>query len=409
MKSLLCFAVGLFFISTSSAQSLYEAGYFIDNNGKKTECLIKKLAWKSNPTEFQWKRTISSSSKTEVIENIKEFGVGEDYLFKRYILQFDLNGDTVGRSSKSKDPKLRYKKIFLRTILKSKTSLFQYSENNVHRFFYTNPENVYPELLVYKVFYTPDESKKPGKKVIPQENNTYQQQLLQKINCDNQDVTKLTYTQGALKRYFRKYNECMGNEIEYSIRKKINQTRIGIVGAIDLSTFTHNSIAGDAGNVVYDDVFVPRYGIFVETFIPFSKVDLSFFLESTYKAFTTKGRDLAIANSEFTLDYKSINIAAGPRFHIYLSPKFELFLEGGITVDFNIGTESSVFMDNEIENTTTNYFYGGGLGSGRFKVGFRQYTPKNISKSTRIPDSELTTSSFSLINLIRYNRSSSSS
>lgn len=393
MKSLFCFIVGLFFIATVSAQSLYEAGYFIDNNGKRTECLIKKLTWKSNPTEFEWKRTISSSSKTETIENIKEFAVGEDYRFKRYILQFDLNGDTVGKSTKSKDPNLRYKKIFLRTILKSKTTLYQYSEKGVHRFFYTDPNTIYPELLLYKVFYTPDETKKPGKKIIPQENNTYQQQLQEKVNCENQDVSKLAYTQRDLKRYFKKYNECEGNKIEYIIRKKINQTRIGIVAAVDLSSFTHNSIAGSAGNVSYEDVFVPRYGIFVETFIPFSKVDLSFFLESTYKAFTMDGRDLAIANSEFELDYKSINVAVGPRFHIYLSSKFELFLEGGLTVDFNIGTESNVFTENEIENTTTDYFYGGGIGSGRFKVGFRQYTSKNISKSTQLPDSELTTSS----------------
>ncbi|WP_378183669.1 hypothetical protein [Aquimarina sp. SS2-1] len=393
MKSLFCFVVGILCMSAISAQSIYEAGYFIDNNGKKTECLIKKLPWRTNPTEFQWKKTISSSPKTEVIEDIKEFAVGEDYRYKRYILQFDLNGDTVGKSTKSKDPDLTYKKIFLRTILKSKTTLFQYSKDDVHRFFYTNPETVYPELLVYKVFYTPDESKKPGKKVIPQENNTYQQQLAEKIKCGKQDPSKLTYTQGDLKRYFKKYNECKGNKIDYIIRKKINQTRIGIVAAADLTGFTHNSIIGSAGNVNYDDVFVPRYGIFVETFIPFSKVDLSFFLESTYKAFSTEGSDLAIANSEFKLDYKSINVAVGPRFHIYLSSKFELFLEGGLTVDFNLGTESNVFAENEIENTTTDYFYGGGFGSGRFKIGFRQYTPKNISKSTLIPDSELTTSS----------------
>ncbi|GAA0733143.1 hypothetical protein GCM10009430_47060 [Aquimarina litoralis] len=395
MKSLLSIIVGLFFITTIQAQSIYEAGYFVDNNGKRTKCLIKKLPWRTNPTEFQWKKNISSSSKTATIENIKEFGVGEDYVYKRYILQFDLNGDTVGKSTKSKDPDLTYKKIFLRTILKSKTTLYQYSKNNVHRFFYTNPTTVYPELLLYKVFYTPDESKKPGKKVIPQENNTYQEQLAKKIKCGDQNPSKLTYTQRDLKKYFKKYNECKGNKIEYIIRKKINQTRIGVVAAADLIGFTHgsNPNIGAAGGVNYDDVFAPRYGVFIETFIPFSKVDLSFFLESTYKAFTMDGRDFAISNSAFELDYKSINVAVGPRFHIYLSPKFELFLEGGLTVDFNIGTESNVFEENELENTTTDYFYGGGIGSGRVKIGFRQYTPKNISKSTAIPDSELTTSS----------------
>ncbi len=399
MKFLYCFIAGLLLISTASAQSIYEAGYFIDNDGNRKECLIKKLAWRENPTEFEWKKNISSNPKTEKIEDIKEFSVGEEFRFKRYILEFDLNGDTLGRSTKSKDPNLRIRKIFLRLILKSKASLYQYSENGVHRFFYTDPTAVYPELLLYKVYYKPDETKKPGKKIIQQENNTYQEQLKQKINCRNQDVSKLTYTQRDLKRYFKKYNECKGNKIEYNIRKKINQTRIGIIAGADLTGFSHLSdiaVGGANEEVSYSEVFAPRYGIYIETFIPFSKVDLSFFLESTYKAFSTTGTDPIVSNLTYELDYKNINIAFAPRFHIYLSPKFELFLEGGVSVDFDIGTESTAFAENEIENVTTNYFYGGGFGSGRFKIGYRQYTAKNFSKSTSIPDNRLTTSSLYL-------------
>ncbi|KAA1243161.1 hypothetical protein [Aquimarina sp. RZ0] len=393
MKSLFCLIIGLFFISTMNAQSIYEAGYFIDNDGNRKECLIKKLAWRNNPTEFEWKRTISSSAKTEKIEDIKEFGVGEDFLFKRYILKFDLNGDTVGKSTKYKDPDLKIRKIFLRVILKSKASLYQYSENNVHRFFYTDQSTPYPELLLYKVYYTPDENEKPGEKIIPQENNTYKEQLKKKLNCKKQNVSNLTYTQGDLKKYFRKYNECKGYKIDFNTRKKINQTRIGIVAAADLTDFSHSSQFDTNQEASYENSFVPRYGVFVESFIPFSKVDLSFFLEGTYKAFKTTTSDPVLTNLDLELDYKSINIAFGPRFHIYLSSKFELFLEGGITVDFDLGTVSSVFADNEIENATTDYFFGGGLGSGRFKIGFRQYTGKNISKSTAVRDSDLSASS----------------
>ncbi|GAA4107287.1 hypothetical protein GCM10022393_02460 [Aquimarina addita] len=395
MKSFFCFIVVLFFISIGNAQSIYEAGYFIDNNGTRKECLIKKLAWRNNPTEFEWKRTISSSPKTEVIEDVKEFGVGEEFVFKRYILEFDLKGDTVGRSSKSEDPNLTIRKIFLRVILKSKTTLYQYSENDVHRFFYTDKKTLYPELLIYKVYYTLDETKNPGEKIIPQENNTFREQLQKHIRCKDQDPSKVTYTQRDLKKYFKRYNECRGNKIEFIIRKKINQTKIGIVGAADLISFSHPSpINGSSADVVYDQTFAPRYGVFIETFIPFSKVDLSFFLESTYRSFSMKGEDTSISNSEFNIDYSSVNIAFAPRFHIYLSSKFELFLEGGVTVDIDLGSESSALKD--LQNTTNNYFYGGGFGSGRFKLGYRQYTSKNISKTTILPESDLTASSLYL-------------
>jgi len=164
-----------------------------------------------------------------------------------------------------------------------------------------------------------------------------------------------------------------------------------------LSGFSHpSSLPGADQDVVYENVFAPRYGFFVESFIPFTKVDLSFFLEATYKSLTTEDPDPFISNAVDKLEYKSANIALAPRFHIYLSSKFELFLEGGITADFDMGSESTEFEEDEIENITTDYFYGGGIGSGRFKIGVRKYTNKNISKSTRIPNSNLTNTSIYL-------------
>lgn len=395
MRTLFCCIVGLFFVSVSSAQSLWEAGYFIDNSGKKTEALIKKRLWRDNPTEFEWKKTISSTPRTAKIEDIKEFAVGEDYLYKRYILRFDLKGDTVGKATKSENPDLKIRKIFLRLIVRSKTSLYQYSQNGVHRFFYTNSYTVYPELLVYKVYYTPDESKDLGEKVIPKENTRFREQLTDIASCGKLKPSGLEYTQTDLKRYFVQYNECKGNKIEYIIRKKINQTRVGIVAAADLTNFEHLTPPNQGvRDVIYPEAIVPRYGVFIESFIPFSKVDLSFFLEATYKAYTAEGKVLDVEGLTYDLDYENLNVAFAPRIHIYLSAKFELFLEGGLSVDFDLGTESEAITD--LQNTTTNYFYGGGFGSGRFKIGYRMYTSKNISKDTALPESALDVSSLYL-------------
>lgn len=390
MKSLFCLLIAISISAVSNAQSIYEAGYFIDNDGNRKECLIKKLPWKDNPTEFEWKKTISSSPKTETIEDIREFGVGQDYQFKRYILEFDMKGDALGFATKSKDPELKIQKIFLRVIVKSATSLYQYTQGGVSRFFFTNDEHIYPELLVYKVFYTPDENEKPGEKIIGQENTRYKDQLKNIFKIENEDVSAITYTQNDLKNYFKKYNDSKGDDIDYTPVKKINQTRIGIVGAVDMISMTHPSPFEEISeDVEYESTFTPRYGLFIETFIPFSKVDLSFFLEATHRSVSLTGSIPSVTSGEedFKVDYSSLNLAFAPRFHIYLSSKLEFFVEGGITTDLDLGSESSEIDD--IENNTTNYFYGGGFGSGRFKLGGRVYTSKNISRSTEFPETDM--------------------
>ncbi|TPN85235.1 hypothetical protein [Aquimarina algicola] len=398
MKSFLSSLLGIFSIFTISAQSIYETGYFIDNDGNRKECLIKKLSWKDNPTEFEWKKNISSTPKKENIEDIKEFAVGKEYLYKRYILEIDLKGDNLGRATKLEKPDLKLQKLFLRVILESKTSLYQYSKNGVNRFFYTDKDAVYPELLVYKVFYTPDETKDPGKKIIAHKNTEYRNQLIQILNCGKDDLSEIEYTQKDLKKYFKRYNVCKGNYMEYTIRKKVNQTHVGIVGGINHIDFSHSSpIEGNTDEITYQKTYAPRYGIYIETFIPFSKVDLSFFLETTYNAFSIKSEDTSTLENELELDYKGINIAFAPRFHIYLSSKFELFLEGGIAIDYDLDTKSlpEPTID-EIKETSTDFFYGGGLGYGRFKVGYRKYTGKDISDSNIVLESDLKSSSLYL-------------
>ena len=405
----LLFALLLFcllFTSAISAQNIYESGYFIDNDGNRKECLIKKISWKNNPTEFTWKKTISSSPSIGKINDYKEFGVGQDYIFKRYIMKFDLRGDNVGKSTKSENPELKIKKVFLRVILKSEASLYQYSENDVHRFFYTSKDTPYPDLLIYKTYYIPDDSKKVGKKVIPKANTQFREQLQQHVNCGGQDATELEHSQRDLKNYFADYNNCRGVKIEYVLKRKISQTKVGLIGSLDFVSFSHPVEFNPNQLVVYDDVLATKYGIYLETFIPFYKVDLSFFLESTYRAFSTQQNNAAGTIAPLSLDYKSINVALAPRFHIYLSSDFELFFEGGLSADHDLGTES-VF--NSVEKITLDYFYGGGFGVGRFKVGYRIYSDKNIAKSetlsTSLSDSKLSTSSFYIsLNLSKHNK-----
>ena len=54
MKRILPFLALLAF-TASFSQITYQPGYFINNSGSKTECLIKNVAWKDNPVEFDYK------------------------------------------------------------------------------------------------------------------------------------------------------------------------------------------------------------------------------------------------------------------------------------------------------------------------------------------------------------------
>jgi hypothetical protein len=57
MKNLLLTAL-LFLFSFSYAQITFEKGYFINNSGDRTECFIKNIDWRDNPTKFEYKMQI---------------------------------------------------------------------------------------------------------------------------------------------------------------------------------------------------------------------------------------------------------------------------------------------------------------------------------------------------------------
>ena len=87
----------LFFILTISlnsyAQTSFEKGYFIDNVGKKVDCLIKNIDSRSNPSQFNYKLSDASEVKTGYMENIQEFGISDSHKYKRFTVDIDRSKD----------------------------------------------------------------------------------------------------------------------------------------------------------------------------------------------------------------------------------------------------------------------------------------------------------------------------
>ncbi|KAF2341285.1 hypothetical protein [Flavobacterium tistrianum] len=89
----------------SNAQISFEKGCFISNNGIRTECFIRNLDWKNNPTDFKYKSQISDNDyKTETIANVQEFGIDNTVTFKRAKVKMDRSSDNLDKLSETGQP-----------------------------------------------------------------------------------------------------------------------------------------------------------------------------------------------------------------------------------------------------------------------------------------------------------------
>ena len=86
------------------SQTIYENGYFINNNDEKVECLIKNDDWKNNPTEIKLKYSENEEPKTETIESIKEFEIQGKVKYKRYKVNIDKSSNILTSLNQNRNP-----------------------------------------------------------------------------------------------------------------------------------------------------------------------------------------------------------------------------------------------------------------------------------------------------------------
>lgn len=86
------------------SQTKFESGYFILNNGSKTDCLIKNEDWAGSPNTFEYKLSENAEVKLGSIDNIKEFGSGESFKYVRATLNVDQSTDVVNNLTDVRNP-----------------------------------------------------------------------------------------------------------------------------------------------------------------------------------------------------------------------------------------------------------------------------------------------------------------
>lgn len=346
MKNILLYLLISLINFSSFSQINFEKGYFIKNNGSKTECLIKNIGWKNNPIKFEYKLYENSESKIAMIASIREFSVLNNSTYKRYLVKFDKSSREVSDLSTNKKPNFVEETIFLKLLVKGKANLFEYERNGSKLFFYSI-DSSNAKQLIYKKYITND-----NKIAI---NNKYKQQLWTDLKCQSlvmNDVNNCDYKKSDLINYFIKHNTCKNPEFKKD-KKEFEPKEIFHLHLRPGLNFSQLNIRNDilnlnSRNINFDPKTNFRLGLEIEAIIPFSRKKWSIFLEPTYQVFKAK-KDIRfslapnfIRTDKFEVDYKSIELPIGVRHYFFMNNNSKLFVNGAFISDFSLGSKISV-------------------------------------------------------------------
>ncbi len=365
MKNLALFVISFLFLTHINAQINFEPAYFINNSDVKTNCFIRNVDWKNNPTSFEYKLDIDGDSRIASISDIKEFHVNNESRYVRAMVRMNRATDNNNALDNHKDIVFKEEEVFLKTLIEGDALLYYFEDNNLRRFFYQVHGSVI-EPLIYKRY------RKSLTEIASI--NTFRQQLWNQLKCDaisRNFVNSVSYKIDDLIDLFEKYNEC--KIPSYANDKKI-KTNLGfnlsVRPGLDYTSLSITNTNSRTRNVDFDSEINFRLGVELEGILPFNKNKWSTFIEPTFHSFSSEKQTEPTAfnsnTSLATVNYKSIEIPMGFRHYMFLNDNAKLFANVGYVVD--IPLNASVAYKSNFGTTIVEF---GSNGSFVFGLGFK--------------------------------------
>ena len=381
----------LFLLSFQTySQIIFEKGYFVDNNDKKTTCLIKNVDWSNNPTEIQYKLDEQDQPINISIAQIKAFGIDNHSKYERFTVDIDKSTQVISNMTYEKNPEFKKETSLLKVLLEGKASLFEYISGNTKRYFFKT-DSLSINQLVYKSYKTSE--------VQIAQNNQYKQQLWMTLKCDNittNDVEKLSYKKNSLIKFFKKYNDC--NNSKYTVfetTEKRDLFNLNIRPGITTSaiSISNSSMSTPDYDRDFDNKIGFRIGLEAEFILPINKNKWALIFEPTYvggyKA--EKSRLDSRTNEELkgSIEYNSIELPFGMRYYMFLKNNSSLFINGQVVMEHAVNSEAYVEYSTQRNTTlelkpTTSFTFGLGYKfKNKYSAEFRANLGKNVLDSNR--------------------------
>jgi len=391
MKSQLLLVLSIASFSLSYAQTTFDSGYFISNNGEKTDCLIKNKDWRDNPSDFEYKKSEDSEVMVGSIQNIQEFGIGELIRYERHRVKIDRSSDRTNELKAISTPRFDEESLFLKVLLKGDANLFIYENDAIRRFFSQKAgQNVEP--LIYKRYL--------GKGNRIGTNSQYKQQLLT-FKCNGVsigNVDRLRYVEDDLIDYFEEYNTCGGKEFEAYKEKSVGPgTKFNASVLLGVS---HADLSLSDNTWDFESKYFPMFGGEFEVILPFNNNKWSVFIAPTYQSYSSEtgnSERLSFINpdAKSNIKYSTVEAPIGLRHYIYISSKSKIFFNASFAFLFDAGSkitfEPSVGIFSNLKISGKEEYFSGGFGynyNDKIRLEFRVNTKRDLFGDDRDITSE---------------------
>lgn len=322
------------FISIISySQIVFENGYFIDELKHKTDCFIRNIDWRNNPTEFEYKLSPDDSVRRATIQTVTEVGIIGASRYIRARVKIDRSGDEMFNLTSDRNPSFQEEQLFLQVLIDGNASLFAYIDGNLSRFFYKlSDSEIVP--LVYKRYLI-------DKNVA--QNNFFRQQLSLDLKCPEitlNDFNRIGYNERELKRIFVKYNECTNASfINYDPLQQKDFFNLSFRPGISLKSLTVQSSGSYSWDTHFGNDVRVRFGIEAEFILPFNKNKWGVIIEPTFQNFKSEKTTEAdyVSGGVFVtkVNYQSIELPVGIRHYFFINDNSKIFLNVSYIFDFS--------------------------------------------------------------------------
>jgi hypothetical protein len=381
-KTLLIAFIALFPLSTYS-QIKFEKGYFIDNLGKRTNCLIKNIDWKNNPIDFEYKLFDNPKIRTKTITSVKEFAVLNHSKFIRFTVDMDRSNENSNALSLKRGPEFKKETLFLRVLIEGSASLYKYEAKSLMRYFYSVGD-VYPKQLIFKYFKTFDD--KIGK------NEEFKQQLFKDLKCSDissNEIRMKQYKKQDLMNLFVKYNRCKQSDFtNFDEKGKRDLFNLYIRPGLKYSSLATKNKISETRNIDFGGAFNLRIGVEAEFILPFNKNKWAIIIEPTYQYYKSEkeiiyARRLStVRTTNVIVNYKSIEIPFGVRHYLFINDDSKLFFNLSYIIDFQLSSRlyavSKGLFDLDI-NSRNSLTYGVGYNyKNKYSLELRRQTDREI-------------------------------
>ncbi|MFY7671485.1 outer membrane beta-barrel protein [Tenacibaculum sp. MEBiC06402] len=381
MKKILALIV-LLTSCTIYAQTKFEKGYFITTEGNKVECLIKNEDWYNIPSEINYKLDENSTLNTISNNTLKMVYIKDKLLLERHNVLIDKYSKKLNELTNTRITNYKEESLLLKVIVDGKARLLKYVDKGVQHFYYELNSEIKP--LEYKLYKT--------SKGTLGKNLNYQKTLREKFSCPKTKLkTASKYTEIALTKFFKQYNNCNGEDNSvYSYSKLAKGAKINIRAKISIGFSNSENPFNTLSRFNFKNKTTYKIGAEIEYVLPFFNNKWSGFVEPTYQSYSDKTESITQAGDfSYSIDYSSIELPFGVRYYSFLNDENKIFFNGGFNLDWVLNDKISFANEPSTTitiNTTTNYFIGVGYElNNKFSLEFRYNTPRDLSRFSGLP------------------------